>query len=57
MSDITHLTNAVTFLTDREQEDYVKLRDQIRALVDTPYLALYRRDGGAEPDPASCPWP
>ena len=40
MSDITHLTNAVTFLTDREQEDYVKLRDEIRALVDTPYLAF-----------------
>ena len=40
MSDITHLTNAVTFLTDREQEDYVKLRDEIRVLVDTPYLAF-----------------
>jgi len=32
MTDITALTNALNFLT--EQEDYVKVRDQVRVMAD-----------------------
>ena len=38
MSDITHLTNALNYLT--EQEDYVKVRDQVSALADVPSVAF-----------------
>jgi hypothetical protein len=34
MTDITALTNALNFLT--EQEDYVKVRDQVRVMADMP---------------------
>lgn len=38
MTDITALTNALNFLT--EQEDYVKVRDQVRVMADIPNTAL-----------------
>jgi hypothetical protein len=38
MTDITALTNALDFLT--EQEDYVKVRDQVRVMADMPNTAF-----------------
>lgn len=38
MTDITALTNALNFLT--EQEDYVKVRDQVRVMADMPNTAF-----------------
>lgn len=38
MTDITALTNALNFLT--EQEDYVKVRDQVRTMADMPNVAF-----------------
>ena len=58
MTDITALTNALNFLT--EQEDYVKVRDQVRVMADmsntafvddfvalNPLLVYARERGGA----------